>query len=53
MVQGGDFLNADGTGSYSIYGDNFEDEGFQMKHESAGLLSMVGSPSKPPTRHSY
>lgn len=43
MVQGGDFLNSDGTGSFSIYGDNFEDENFQMKHEGAGLLSMVSS----------
>lgn len=43
MIQGGDFLNADGTGSFSIYGDKFEDESFQMKHEGAGLLSMVSS----------
>lgn len=41
MVSGGDFLNSDGTGSTSIYGQRFEDENFQLKHESAGLLSMV------------
>lgn len=41
MVQGGDFLNADGSGSFSIYGDKFEDENFALKHDAAGLLSMV------------
>lgn len=41
MVQGGDFLNSDGTGSFCIYGDKFDDENFTVKHDSAGLLSMV------------
>lgn len=41
MCQGGDFLNNDGSGSFSIFGGKFEDEDFQMKHDSAGLLSMV------------
>ena len=45
MCQGGDFANNNGTGGESIYGGKFEDEeaGLDMRHTSAGLLSMANA----------
>merc|ERR1712059_68516 len=41
MVQAGDFSEGNGKGGESIYGGQFQDENFELKHDAPFLLSMA------------
>ncbi len=43
VIQTGDFTRGNGSGGFSVYGEHFEDENFNLKHEDIGILSMANA----------
>ncbi|GJQ84534.1 hypothetical protein Trydic_g20030 [Trypoxylus dichotomus] len=43
MVQCGDIVNFNGSGGESIYGNNFDDENFNILHTTEGIVGMANS----------
>lgn len=43
MIQGGDYESGDGLGGEAFEGGKLFDESFELKHDSAGVLSMANS----------
>ncbi|XP_013776822.1 peptidyl-prolyl cis-trans isomerase-like [Limulus polyphemus] len=47
MIQGGDIVSTNGSGSISIYNEHggkyFPDENFKLKHTGAGIISMANA----------
>ncbi|VVD02141.1 unnamed protein product [Leptidea sinapis] len=59
IVQGGDVVSDDGSGSISIYGKYFDDENLDTQHTLAGFVSMANKEHTPidvddrPTKRVY
>jgi len=43
IIQGGDFMKANGTGGESIYGEKMDDENFNLTHDTKGIVSMANA----------
>lgn len=41
MIQGGDIVAGDGSGSISIFGRQFEDENLEINHTDVGFVAMA------------